>query len=383
MRESWCYAPIMSEPAERPEESLLRMKFAGGRFDVGALPSSTLVELARLSRIFIAIAEDEWRQANPQRKRVPAGFARRLELGLAAVREGSAHPILVPQEDLVPAGTLPGLAVEDIPERAARRIEEAFISIVKQHKLPSDFPVKAVHDMQTVFSSFDVAEYPRFWDATEQQFDYTQSVRKEFLSAMEDLSVSAGRVSGRLYEINTNERKALMELVGGSSVPVRFNPQLAEDIKSAVSIDEDGLRVALDGTYTVRHGEISEVFDVTAVFAVGLPTTRAGQRLAELMGDDPLGEVNAISPEAAEAAAEILGRAAEQGATSPAIFPGEDGAVQLVWSNNGKRATIEIFGSDVISGRIFNRMERSRQTFRWGSLDEMAPSLPEFWGSSK
>lgn len=376
-----CYPGYMSEPATQPEESVLRIKFAGGRFDLGALPSSTLVEITRLSRIFVAMAEDEWRKDYPSRKRVPAGFAKRLELSLKDVREGSTQPVLLTRDEIDVDEQVLGLQIEhDLVQRAARRTEDAFISITTGHDLPADFPDKALHDIQMVFSSFDVAEYPRFWDASGAQYDYTQSARKEFLSAQSgDLSITNGRVSGRLFEINTNERRAEIELIGGNSVPVRFGPPLSEDMKEAVSVGQDGRHVALDGSYVTQDGRISEVFDVTAVFAVSLPRNEAGKRLAELLGDDPLGEVGAINPEAAEAAGEIL-RTIQIAVGAPAIFPGEEGSVQLVWMIGTKRATIEVLGADAIIGRVFDRADRSRKSYEWGSIDELHSTLQEFLG---
>lgn len=372
----------MSEPATQPEYSVLRIKFAGGRFDGVALPSSTLMEINRLSRIFVAMAEDEWRKEHPTRQRVPAGFAKRFELSLKAVRDGSTRPMLLTRDEIDVNEHVPGLQIEHhLVQRAARRTEAAFISIINSHDLPDDFPSKALHDVQMIFSSFDVAEFPRFWDDSGANYDYTQATRKEFLKAQSgDLSISNGRVSGRLYEINTKERKAEIELIDGVSVPVRFSPPMSEDMKEAVSVGQDGRHVALDCSYATQDGQISEVFDVTAVYAVSLPRDAAGRRLADLLGDDPLGEVGAISPEAAEATGEILQMIHATGAAEPAIFPGDEGSVQLVWIIAHKRATIEVLGADAISGRLFDRVTRSRETFSWHHIDDVRNALPAFLG---
>lgn len=112
--------------------------------------------------------------------------------------------------------------------------------------------------------------------------------------------------------------------------------------------------------------------------SIDVPSTAAGQRLSELMLDDPSGETGTISSGAAETAVKILDLVLDQQGMAPAILPGENGAVQLVWSLQGKRATIEILGPDLITGRILNRFDVARNKFRWASVEEMVPSLSQF-----
>lgn len=114
--------------------------------------------------------------------------------------------------------------------------------------------------------------------------------------------------------------------------------------------------------------------------AILLPSTVTGQRLSELILDDPSGETGTISPEAAETAVKILDLILDQQRTAPAIFPGENGAAQLVWSLEGTRTTIEILGADLITGQILNRFNVTRNKFRWSSVEEMALYLSEFCG---
>lgn len=123
--------------------------------------------------------------------------------------------------------------------------------------------------------------------------------------------------------------------------------------------------------------------DVTPVYADSLPRGEPGRRLAELMGDDPFGEVGSVSPEAAEAAAAVLNLVINANAPVPAIFPGEEGAVQLVWTQGDRRSTVEVIGADEISGRILDSERRSRRTFEWSSVEELSDSLSEFWGGSR
>lgn len=365
-------------------KSVLRMKFAGGRFELTALPASTLIELNRLSRIYIALAEDSWRASHTDRQRVPGGFAKRFELCVREIAPGSTAPLLAPRDALVTDDTL--MLTQDvntIAPIAARRLEQAFIEIIKFNRLPNDFPPKARRDMTSVFSSFDVGEYPEFTDEAGQRYDYTQAVRSNFLNTqISEPAVSNGRIAGRLVQLNTDKRTALLELMSGSQIAASFSPELLEDMRAGISVPEDDRFVVIEGTYRTQSGEISEILDIEEIFVLELPTSSAGRRLRELLSDDPAGEVDAISPEAAEATAQVLNGIESLNLPVPNVFPAEEGAVQLVWSGRGTRHTLEVAGADALVARRFVKEPRERLTAQWDTIADLLGSISAFLGAN-
>lgn len=373
----------MSTSPNEDIKSVLRMKFAGGRFELMALPASTLIELNRLSRIYIALAEDSWRASHTDRQRVPGGFAKRFELCVRDIAPGSTAPLLAPRDALVTDDTL--MLTQDvnaIAPIAARRLEQAFIEIIKFNRLPNDFPSKARRDMTSVFSSFDVSEYPEFTDEAGQRYDYTQAVRSNFLNTQtSEPAVSNGRIAGRLVQLNTDKRTALLELMSGSQIAASFSPELLEDMRAGISVPEDDRFVVIEGTYRTQSGEISEILDIEEIFVLELPTSSAGRRLRELLSDDPAGEVDAISPEAAEATAQVLNGIESLKLPVPNVFPAEEGAVQLVWSGKGTRHTLEVAGADALVARRFVKEPRERLTAQWDTIADLLGSISAFLGA--
>jgi hypothetical protein len=105
-------------------EILLEPRFTGERFRANPLPLSLLRDLEALQGIILEIAKDEFRQTNPNRRRIPRGFSEGLTLHLVGSREGSyvAQIGMVNDTDV-----LPGL---DSHTQAARRACERFVNTI-------------------------------------------------------------------------------------------------------------------------------------------------------------------------------------------------------------------------------------------------------------
>jgi hypothetical protein len=84
------------------------------------MPLEALVELGAYRELVLGVAKELFRTSNPQRQRVPRGFAAGLQLRLRTVETGSAMPVL---ERVTPPGRLPDF--EDEFTQARDVIEEA------------------------------------------------------------------------------------------------------------------------------------------------------------------------------------------------------------------------------------------------------------------
>ncbi|MFM9104218.1 MAG: hypothetical protein ACKOPS_24050, partial [Cyanobium sp.] len=105
-------------------EILLEPRFTGERFRANTLPLSLLRDMEALQGIILEIAKDEFRQANPNRRRTPRGFSEGLTLHLVGSREGS----YVAQIGMViDSDVLPGF---DPRTQAARSARDRFVDAI-------------------------------------------------------------------------------------------------------------------------------------------------------------------------------------------------------------------------------------------------------------
>lgn len=363
-------------------KSLLHMKFDGGRFEQNAFPASALAEVSRLSRLFIALAEDLWREDHPDRVRLPKGFGRRFELFLRDVTPGSAVPvlespaILAESDEQLDIGGAPR-SDSELARDAADAVSEAFISIVSTGGLPQAFPEKAKREIPRLFSTLEPSEYPVFWSPNGAEYEYTYAIRSTFVDSLSPGSrMGTGQVAGRLSAVNADDRIGRVTIADRNIVNAHYLPGLFEDFREALASPGHDKHVVLSGSYLVKNDKISDLVSVDEINVVQLPSGSVGDRLLELMTDDLDGECGAVTPELAEVACEIL--TADNVPESAAIFPFEDGGVQLVWRKSGVRTTLTVADVDSVSARRFSRLDRSAsRDWKWSDLETLKAEIGE------
>lgn len=371
---------MVQDPTHSIAKSLLQMKFDGGRFERNAFPASALAEVSRLSRLFIALAEDLWREDHPDRVRLPKGFGKRFELFLFEVSPGSAVPVLESPATLMAPDEHLGIegaprSDSELARDAAIAVTEAFISIVGTGALPEGFPEKAKREVPRLFSSLEPSEYPVFWGSDGAEYEYTFPIRSTFADSLSPGSrMGTGQVAGRLSGVIADDRIGHVKMSDGSLVSARYLPDLFEDFREALALPGHDTHVVLNGSYLVKDDKISELVSVDEISVVQLPAGSVGDRLLELMTDDLDGECDTVTPELAEVACEILN--ADNVPEGPAIFPVEDGGVQLVWRKSGVRTTLTIADVDSMSARRFNRRDRSEtREWEWSDLESLKAEI--------
>jgi hypothetical protein len=99
----------------------LKPRITGTRFNGGAIPLEFLVDFAVLSEMILEVAKWKYREENPDRQRVPRGFAEGVSLKLTGIEEGSAIPVisLVNSEEML------------LPPVAQQYFEDARDSIIE------------------------------------------------------------------------------------------------------------------------------------------------------------------------------------------------------------------------------------------------------------
>lgn len=75
-------------------ESFGSLRFMGDRFKSANLPVSLLDNIKAYQEILLSLAEDIWRERNPESKRLPRGFRKNLSLSFSHIEDGSARAVL-------------------------------------------------------------------------------------------------------------------------------------------------------------------------------------------------------------------------------------------------------------------------------------------------
>lgn len=124
-------------------KELIRLAFKGRRFEGHALDLSALDELVRFQKIVTETAKALWREANPDRERLPPHFEDKIRLCLRRIEEGSAVAPLEVYIDDTKQEYLYDKGETQEPEEIRQALSlacDSFGSIERDRPLPSTFP---------------------------------------------------------------------------------------------------------------------------------------------------------------------------------------------------------------------------------------------------
>ena len=113
-----------------PSVEFWRPRLRGARFADGGIPLQVLSDLIALREMVIEVAKWRYLSENPDRQRVPRGFADKIDLKLASIGDGSAVPVIniTTTDTILPGMELPYqeflmMAKEDIARTVASASE--------------------------------------------------------------------------------------------------------------------------------------------------------------------------------------------------------------------------------------------------------------------
>ena len=113
------------------KDTFKNLRFSGGRFDdiEGFLDFEILQELQVYMGLLVETAKELWRRANPDRKRLPAGFEEDFRLGISQVTVGSCV-VTIKRPRSFGAHELP-MPIEDEFDDAASIIDDTLLALQK------------------------------------------------------------------------------------------------------------------------------------------------------------------------------------------------------------------------------------------------------------
>jgi hypothetical protein len=302
-----------------------RLRLIGNRFDREGMPVETLVELAAYRVLIVGVAKELFRQAHPERQRVPRGFEARLQLRLKTIEEGSAMPVL---EREVADGEL--LAAYDEFTSARDVIEHAVAAVADGQQLPDGFPRGAL----VLFNGFGQTLKPG--EAVELRGGsamggphYTPDVRRTLvLHSRRSVQQEVDDI-GWVSEVDGDRMTCLIRL--------RTSPA-----STAVAAPLDEL------TFSAVKDVLEPRGEGPPVRVSGVGVFDADQRLIRF---DAIHEVSVI--EEAEELRRIDERIDEMTALKPGWLEGEGRQISALSIEKARRVLPDLLGRDVPRPRIF------------------------------
>ena len=315
-------------------EILLEPRFTGERFRANTLPLSLLRDLEALQGIILEIAKDEFRLANPSRRRIPRGFSEGLTLHLVGSREGS----YVAQIGMViDSDVLPGL---DPRTQAARSARDRFVDAIahaqdSSQDLSPPLPAgvwpyvekfgRGLHDGEAI-------DLVRREGGTVQ---FTKELRRRLLLTRPGVDMLTDEVDlvVKLGDVRPKEHSITIELVDGRSIAATVTDQQLEEL-SDVRVGEFGLswlRASGIGSFD-RSQQLQRVDEVTVIELLDPMDPRVQLEKLKVLRDGWLdGDGSPLSLDLLAWVGTWFDEHLNEDTPLPRLYPTPEGGVEAEW----------------------------------------------------
>lgn len=234
------------------DKTTLSLKYVGRRFEGARLPIDVLNDLPALRDLVAALAKHEFRQKNPDRKRLPQGFDKAISFSLIEVEEGSAVPILeldneVAQQNLPKIGNGMSEMVEHAFEQVAKIYDDA-----EQNRFPAALPLDAIRALSKFGASIQEDESIEFSGTigvdgnvvslnSFRRKKLLTRVRETYTAEFEDIGTLTGiDLTHKTIQINTEKYGEIrLPLEGTSMLAEHFDGSLNTLVEFSVSVELD------------------------------------------------------------------------------------------------------------------------------------------------
>lgn len=325
-------------------EILLEPRFTGERFRANTLPLSLLRDLEALQGIILEIAKDEFRHANPSRRRIPRGFSEGLTLHLVGSREGS----YVAQIGMViDSGVLPGF---DPRAQVAHSARDRFIDAIahaqdSSQDLSPPLPAGAwpyVEKFGRGLHDGEAIDLARREGGTVQ---FTKELRRRLLLTRPGVDMLTDEVElvVKLGDVRPKEHSITIELIDGRSIAATVTDQQLEEL-SDVRVGEFGLswlRASGIGSFD-RSQQLQRVDEVTAIELLDPLDPRVQLEKLKVLRDGWLdGDGSPLSLDLLARVGMWFDEHLSEDTPLPRLYPTPEGGVEAEWLIGRLDASIE------------------------------------------
>ena len=321
-------------------QEFLKPRLVGARFDEHSVPLEFLKDFAALEEMIIEVAKWKFRQAHPDRARVPRGFTDGLELHLTKVEDGSAIPVIA-----LVFGTLFPSANATYFDQAREAIIEAVASANQSQDSTSQLPPNLLGYFDRFGRSLREGERMEFTAANQQVASLTTETRRKLIRASQAVEwTEEVTLLGLISEADQARMSFELELKDGTKLTAPLYNQHLDTVLEAFSGYRKGLRVQLQGVVKKnRQDQLKSIESVEHVSPLDpLDVAARMEELAELQDGWLDGKGHA--PE--RAALDWLARSFEVNfnpdLSLPYLYPTAEGGIQAEWPAGNWEVTLDI-----------------------------------------
>ena len=331
------------------DETFLKPRLIGSRFEGHAIPLEFLRDLAVLEPMIIEVAKRQYLKAHPERKRIPRGFLKGTELRLVDVEDGSARPVI--GLFLTAAASFMPPANQIYFERARDEIIYAIAAAERSEVVTAQFPEQALGYFDVLGRSLRADEAIEFRiPGNENSAKLTLESRRRLILASTTASnfTEEATVRGLIPEADQKNMTFELELPDGRRVNAPITPQHLEVVlEGFVGYKRLALLVIQGIGRFSRQGKLEE-FDSIEQAAI-LDPLDVGARMDELsLLKDGWLEGKGIAPR--QEGLKWLGLTFElyfpDDLPLPRLFPTAEGGVMAEWEFDQNEISLEVDLSD-------------------------------------
>jgi hypothetical protein len=323
-------------------EEFLKPKLVGGRFEGHAIPLDFLRELSVLNDIIIEGARAAYFKDNPDRKRLPNGFADAFSLSLSDIEAGSAIPKITLSFAML--GLVPAESVEYVHKARDNLIGN--IRAAAEDRAPADY-----------LSSGELAKFKKFGerlhDGEAIEFDdqgttvrFTKEVRRKLLLSTPGIEEVSEEVElrGLVWRTDQKEKLFFIKLADGAELSGPLPGDHYDNVMESAKDYLKGAKILLHGIgIRNRQGKLVRIETIESSSVLEPLDIRARlEELRHLKQGWFDGEGSPFDPQAVDwLESSVLDHYAA-GLPLPHIYPSPDGQIVFEWMINSRSASLEI-----------------------------------------
>lgn len=321
-------------------QEFMRPRLVGARFDEHSVPLEFLKDFAALEEMIVEVAKWKFRQAHPERERVPRGFTDGLELHLTKVEDGSAIPVIA-----LVFGTLFPSANITYFDQAKEAIIEAVAAANQSQDGTLQLPPNLLGYFDRFGRSLRNGESMEFTAANQQVATFTNETRRKLIRASQAVEwTEEATLIGVISEADQARMSFELELKNGTKLTAPLNSQHLDTVLDAFKDYRNGARVQLQGVVKKnRQDQLKSIESVEHISPLDpLDVAARMEELAELQDGWLDGKGHAPERSALSWLARSFELNFNPDLPLPYLYPTAEGGVQAEWSIADWEITLDI-----------------------------------------
>ncbi|QDV55470.1 hypothetical protein [Rosistilla oblonga] len=324
----------------------LEPRLVGDRFNGHSIPLEVLKDLSALEELLVEVAKWHYRNENPERKRIPKGFADDVSLKVTEIGDGSAIPKIV----LCVSSATGTLFPVDHREYFAKAKESVVTAIDNAHHQRSVAGIL----LDSHLAYFDrIGRSLRDNEALELNYPDTKRPAQINRTTRRYLTLAASSAGGFTEEVTlrgsvceADQRKDRFQLrlIDGRIIGAPIQSEHRETILDAFHRFRHGVRVIIDGVG--RYNRRNRLDGLESVEHISLlDPLDVGARLEEFTSlSNGWLEGRGIAPKADDLdwLTDQFEANYSDRLPAPYLYPTGEGGVQAEWSLDQWEATLDI-----------------------------------------